>query len=119
MRGPKGEDRKVAGLFSRLRYVSIMSNISTKSAPSAKIAFYLDQAAECSKAAASATLQNVRDRSLRSATAWRKMASDIDVSTETPTATVSTVVVPEIEDIAIDVATILIPASTPSFASFG
>lgn len=89
-----------------------MMIISSKSTPSAKIAFYLDQAAECSKTAASATLQNVRERSLRSEAAWRKMAGDIGNTTE-PT-----------DDAAPDVpaaqaAEASVSTSTPSFASFG
>lgn len=80
-----------------------MITISTKSAPSAKIAFYLGQADECGKLAESATLQNVRDRSLRAEAAWRKMASDIDTTPEAP---------------AVEAASAMVSQSTPSFASF-
>ncbi|WP_156382246.1 hypothetical protein [Aureimonas sp. Leaf427] len=86
--------------------------ISSKSAPSAKIAFYLDQAAECSKIAASATLQNVRERSLRSEAAWRKMAGDIDNGSEPSPAQIPNV--PTIQ-----AAEMSVSPSTPSFASFG
>ncbi|WP_210168278.1 hypothetical protein [Aureimonas sp. Leaf454] len=80
-----------------------MIKIAPKSHPSVKIAFYLEQADECGRIAASATLQNVRDRSLRSEAAWRKMAGDIDGAS---------IVVPSSPEAA------SIPASTPSFASF-
>ncbi len=37
-------------------------------------AFYLDRAEECARDANTATLDNVRDRALRSEAAWRTMA---------------------------------------------
>lgn len=98
-------DTRKTGLFETARYNDLMINISTKSSPSVKIAFYLDQAAACSEAATSATLQNVRERSLRSEAAWRRMAGDIDGAVDVP-------VLP------VPVAGVDISSSTPAFRSF-
>jgi len=42
--------------------------------------FYIERAAQCRNEAAASKLENVRDRCLRSATAWETMADQLRIS---------------------------------------